>query len=461
MHFAKGRPRVRWIGHTTRYRRGSEQFTRVAATLEQRLVREYPGEMVVREPLERKADFVAAMERLRRAGVELAELHFIGHSGMYGIMFGSTDWPEQLSPHEWRTLAIPFASGASAYFHACRTARWFAPFFARTFGVRSHGYHGYTSFSRNAEHFVFEGYAAAATAPLHVVSVPGRKSHGLLASVRKYALRPRVEPMQAFEPGPAVGNGYDEVAELYDRAFTDVRLRRAEWRWLERQLDQASPPGGPLPRTLDIGCGNGALLEALAPRIASGVGVDISHRLLERAQKRAARQSKLSFTAIAGPSLPFGDRTFDVVTCFLSFRYLDWDPMLAEIRRVLAPGGRLLVVDMVEQALSCGDAKLLLTSLARHLLGRARDRRFVRDLAALTAHPDWEKMLTQHPIRAFHEYRWYLESRFPGQHLETLSVGRHARLVAFDSGALPGRTPPRQVPGCTSRLTPPPALSSL
>ncbi|HEX5098693.1 MAG TPA: class I SAM-dependent methyltransferase [Polyangiaceae bacterium] len=430
---------MRWVGHTTRYRGGSEQFARAAATLKERLVRQHPGDVVVRDALASKADFRAAMDRLHRAGAALAELHFIGHSGVYGIMFGSTDWPEQLSPHEWRTLPIPFARGASAYFHACRTARWFAPFFARTFGVRTLGYQGYTSFSRDAERFVFEGYRPSSRGPLYVVSVPGRKSHGLAASLRKYALRPRIEPMQAFEPTPAPDGGYDDVAELYDRAFSDVRLRRAEWRWLETRFERAFPRGSSLPRALDIGCGNGALLEALATRLASGVGVDVSRGMLAHASKRCARNPKLSFMAIGGPSLPFGDATFDVVTCFLSFRYLDWDPILAEIRRVLAPGGRLLIVDMVAKALSLGDAKLLLPSLARHVLGRARDRPFVRDLGALTAHPDWEKMLTQNPIRAFHEYRWYLESRFPGQRLQTLSVGRRARLVAFDSGPIAGR----------------------
>jgi ubiquinone/menaquinone biosynthesis C-methylase UbiE len=408
---------VRWIGYTTRYRQGSKEFAQVAATLEERLVRQHPGEVVLREALESKADFVAAMDRLVRAGVELSELHFIGHAGMYGMMFGSTDWPEQLSPYEWRTLAIPFARGASAYFHACRTARWFAPFFASTFGVRAYGYHGYTSFSRDAEWFVFAGRRKCATGPLHVVSVPGRKSHGLAASFRKYSLRPRVEPMAAFEPARMRGGGgYDEVAALYDRAFSDIRLRRVEWSWVETRLDRAFPPGTAPPRVLDIGCGNGALLEALATRIATGVGVDVSPGMLEHAKSRAARQPNLSFTVIDGPLLPFPDATFDVVTCFLSFRYLDWDPMLTEIRRVLAPGGRLLIVDIAERPLSFRDTRLLFTSLARHLLARARDRRFVRDLALLTAHPDWEKMLVQ------------------GRRLRTLSVGRHARLVAFDSG---------------------------
>jgi len=102
----------------------------------------------------------------------------------------------------------------------------------------------------------------------------------------------------------------------------------------------------------------------------------------------------------------------------------------------LAPGGRFLVVDMVERAPGLGDAPLLLKSLARHLERRLVERRFSKALQSLTRHPDWEAMLKHNPIRAEHEYRWFLQSRFPGQQLATLSVGRRARLVAFDSGPL-------------------------
>ena len=43
-------------------------------------------------------------------------------------------------------------------------------------------------------------------------------------------------------------------------------------------------------------------------------------------------------------------------------------------------------------------------------------------------------MLRYNPIRAEHELRWYLESRFPGRRVEVLDRGWHARVLAFDSG---------------------------
>ena len=68
----------------------------------------------------------------KSTGKQIGEFHFIGHSGMYGPMYGTVKYPEQFSPYEIRNLDIPFANDAEAYFHCCRSARWFAPFFART-----------------------------------------------------------------------------------------------------------------------------------------------------------------------------------------------------------------------------------------------------------------------------------------------------------------------------------------
>ena len=435
-----------FICHTTQYREGGAKFARAAETLREGLLAVDPTRDVRLQVVERKAQFVAAMQAIRESGARIDELHFLGHSGMYGIMFGSRAWPEQFSPHEWRTLDIPFASGGAAYFHACRSARWFAPFFARTFGVRAYGHQGYTTVSARADRFVFEGFAAR-RGPIYLVSVPGRKTHGIWGSLRKYALKPQVVPMVRCEPEALPVTSYDKVAELYDRAFADIRVRRDEWRWLSQRVEHARADSGHPPRVLDIGCGNGALLCQLRERIALGVGVDTSRPMIECASRRAATFPSLRFEPIDGPVLPFPDRSFDLVSSFLSFRYLDWDPMLREIRRVLAPGGRFLVVDMVERAPGLGDAPLLLKSAARHLERRLVDRPFSEALQSLTRHPDWEAMLKHNPIRAEHEYRWFLQSRFPGQRLATLSVGRRARLVAFDSGPLqPGAVTPLSYP---------------
>src|SRR5437868_4946876 len=111
------------ILYTTLYREGGAKFARAAATMEAEKRREHADECVRAVAVESKAEVVAEFRAAREARELISELHFIGHSGMYGPMFRTTSMPEQFSPHEWRTLDIPFAPGAHACFHACRTAR--------------------------------------------------------------------------------------------------------------------------------------------------------------------------------------------------------------------------------------------------------------------------------------------------------------------------------------------------
>jgi ubiquinone/menaquinone biosynthesis C-methylase UbiE len=143
--------------------------------------------------------------------------------------------------------------------------------------------------------------------------------------------------MQRCVPEDPGGDpSYDQVASLYAEVFEDIGVREVEWRWLTRHFDEVTGK----PRVLDIGCGNGALLRKLSDRIASGTGIDFSPKMIELASARARTDHpNLHFETVREPKLPFPDASFDVVTSLLSFRYLDWDPLMNEIRRVLAPGG--------------------------------------------------------------------------------------------------------------------------
>lgn len=429
------------ILYTTLYREGGDKFEGAARTLaaEKRLLE--PGTEVRAAAVESKADVVARFRAAEEAGEAIRELHFVGHSGMYGPMFRTRSMPEQFSPHEWRTLRIPFAPGARAYFHACRTARWFAPFFARTFGVPAYGYHWYTTVSLRPDRFRWERLALRRDPPLYVLGCPGRKSHGLLGALGKYVTG-AAEAMKRFDPLPPEGDPtYDSVAELYDEVFADITVREDEWRWLDARF-----PRGPV-RVLDVGCGNGALLMQLGGRVAHGVGVDASAGMIDRARRRAADRPDLEFVRVHGPELPFPDASFDVVTSLLSFRYLDWDPLMNEVRRVLRPGGRLLIVDMVTAPVRWRETPRLLAGKAREYAGRVRRRGFTRRLRGMVSDARWRTMLRYNPIRAEHEMAWYLESRFPGRRVEVLNVGWNARVLAFDSGPLqPGTVPPQSYP---------------
>ncbi|OWL98506.1 hypothetical protein B7435_24795 [Mycolicibacterium peregrinum] len=440
---------VIWVAHTTHYRGGSAEFAVAAATMARELAATHPDAEVIVSGLHRKADFTAQLTRLSETGRVIDELHLISHSGMYGPMFGSTDWPEQFSPHEWRSMAIPFTATGRAYFHACRTARWFAPFFANVFGVPAFGNRNYTTVSTRKDRFSWAGRRPVSRPDLYLIDAPGRKSHGPLGAARKYlgaAAQPPVLSMP--DPTGAVGS-YDPVAELYDRAYADIRVRGTEWRWVSERAAHARAELGRGLRVLEIGCGTGALLRALDDDgvLDFGIGVDISSGMLAQARNRGRHRSRLRFTPVNGPQLDLPDDHVDVVICFLSFRYLDWDPVMAEIRRVLAPGGQLWVIDMVEHPIRVRELPVLARSALEHVRTRRARPQFAADLTALTGHRAWREMLRHNPIRAEHEYRWYFASRFPGTKLRLLTATPSQRVMAFDSGPLDkGLTAPLTYP---------------
>jgi ubiquinone/menaquinone biosynthesis C-methylase UbiE len=183
---------------------------------------------------------------------------------------------------------------------------------------------------------------------------------------------------------------------------------------------------------LEIGCGTGALLRALAPRIEHGVGIDVSSEMLGLAHGRATDIPNLSF-CVAGARLPLKDRSFDLVISFLSFRYLDWQAIWPEIQRVLAPRGRFWMVDLVGARATPRDLPRLARSAARNLLVPLRSPGFARALRELTRHPAWRAMLQRHPMRPFEEYRAFFAHAAPGHRFDVLDVTPSRRIVALDS----------------------------
>src|SRR5271170_6551298 len=96
-------------------------------------------------------------------------------------------------------------------------------------------------------------------------------------------------------------------------------------------------------RVLDAGCGSAPVLAALRDRGAIVTGFDSSPGMLEQARQRLGDDADLHEATLGCP-LPFPDGAFDDVIAALVLHYLeDWGPALAELRRVLKPGGRLIV----------------------------------------------------------------------------------------------------------------------
>jgi demethylmenaquinone methyltransferase/2-methoxy-6-polyprenyl-1,4-benzoquinol methylase len=133
---------------------------------------------------------------------------------------------------------------------------------------------------------------------------------------------------------------FDRIAPVYD-AMNRAMTLGLDQRWRRATVAAVVRPGD---RVLDACCGTGDL--ALAAERAGGrvTGLDFSERMLERARRKSNRVEWVRGDALA---LPFVDQSFDSATVGFGVRNLD-DLVrgLAELCRVLRPGGRLAILEI-------------------------------------------------------------------------------------------------------------------
>jgi ubiquinone/menaquinone biosynthesis C-methylase UbiE len=107
-------------------------------------------------------------------------------------------------------------------------------------------------------------------------------------------------------------------------------------------------------RILDVPCGGGVALRALRPdQDVRYTAVDVSEKMLERAERRAKRRSlsQVEFAVADIRALPFGDGEADLVLCYSGLHMLeDPEPAVRELARCLKPGGELLGTTFLAEA---------------------------------------------------------------------------------------------------------------
>lgn len=141
---------------------------------------------------------------------------------------------------------------------------------------------------------------------------------------------------------------FDEIAPRYDLLNHVLSLNiDARWRRrVTRELARTLAAGGST--ALDLCCGTGDLSLALRRAFpgAAVVGLDFSRPMLARADAKAQRDARLTFVQGDATSIPFPDARFDAVTIAFGLRNLASVELgLSEIRRMLAPGGRAVILE--------------------------------------------------------------------------------------------------------------------
>lgn len=98
----------------------------------------------------------------------------------------------------------------------------------------------------------------------------------------------------------------------------------------------------------DLGCGTGQVAEVLAPFVGQVIGIDASHSMLKAAKRRLGTFTNVELRAGTLEALPVNDGGVDAAMMFLVLHHVA-DPAraIAEAARVLRPGGRLVIVDML------------------------------------------------------------------------------------------------------------------
>lgn len=179
---------------------------------------------------------------------------------------------------------------------------------------------------------------------------------------------------------PAESIFFDLWSASYDRPGLQATTYRPIHDAVLARLEDLQPDA-----VLDLGCGTGQLTQRLGEHFpdASIIGADLSDGMLDRATERAESEEAApnvgGFVRADAQRLPLASGSFDVVTCTESFHwYADQEAAVAELARLLRPGGRLIIASIATVTGFADDAIQRATELAGRPIRPIPKRRLKR-----------------------------------------------------------------------------------
>lgn len=208
---------------------------------------------------------------------------------------------------------------------------------------------------------------------------------------------------------------FDSVAPRYD-LMNDLMSGGLHRLWKRFAVDLAAPRPGE--RVLDLAGGTGDLARLLAPRVAPGGRVlvaDINAAMLRRGRDRlldAGRVGTLDWLQCDAQALPLADASMDCVTIGFGLRNVtDKAAALAEMYRVLRPGGRALVLEFSTPVIGAlrplydRYSFSVLPRLGRWVAGDEDSYRYLAE--SIRRHPDQDTLLEMLRAAGFARCRYY------------------------------------------------------
>ena len=133
----------------------------------------------------------------------------------------------------------------------------------------------------------------------------------------------------------------DDVRQSYDKIAEDFsRTRKSVWEEFKFLADYAEAGD----KILDLGCGNGRLVEIFGSKPIEYTGIDNSEKLIEIARQKYPGHD---FRIFDGLKIPFPDNYFDAIFCIAVLHHIPDDQLrqefLKEVKRVLKPSGKMIL----------------------------------------------------------------------------------------------------------------------